>query len=167
MELRSRLLGVGVELAPPPVEGEAWRQCLADLCKVYLEGTSSASSSSSSSSSLPKGGLSVEVRTASLRAKVAACRQRNAELRRELGFQVRQEAVLQDMASKDPVLGLRSLQEFALCLRAAQEGCKEAWSTQPDEGAAVAGPGSVQDAFEATDLTRLTALLGDARGRLG
>ncbi|CAE8604916.1 unnamed protein product [Polarella glacialis] len=158
-EFRDRLRGMGVV---PPMsnssDAEGWRLCLVELCRIYLGSDASDAAGSEQLSLAAKESLPGDLQLAALLAKAEVQRQRNFELRRELDFAARREALLQTIASQDPVIGMRSLEDFVRVLERVRDGCEQAT-------AAIAGglpPERIQVSSE-TDLADLLSTLQASR----
>jgi len=59
-----------------------------------------------------------------LRIKADSYRRRNLELRRELDCLVRRESLLRSRAADDPIINLRSLEEFIACIESVRQSCE-------------------------------------------
>uniref|UniRef100_A0A7S0ZTJ1 Uncharacterized protein n=1 Tax=Noctiluca scintillans TaxID=2966 RepID=A0A7S0ZTJ1_NOCSC len=126
--LRDRMRCVGVEAPNSSDDAVVWRRCVADLCAEYLRGSSvpEVEGGLASVSDLPK---SQELHVAALNGTVEMYRRANFDLRCELDFAVRREALLQETANADPVVNLRSLDDFVVCLKKVDRACAEASSS--------------------------------------
>mmetsp|Transcript_11491 Transcript_11491/g.26143 ORF Transcript_11491/g.26143 Transcript_11491/m.26143 type:complete len:198 (-) Transcript_11491:18-611(-) len=133
-ELADRLRGVGIE-APDEASGEAeaWRRCLAELCSAYL-GKSAATAPSeplskkARTSAVPAAPepLPGDLQLGVLRVRAESYRRRSFELRCELEGVMHRQALIEQQAAEDPIIGLRSLGDFVACLRKVHAGCAEA-----------------------------------------
>eukprot|EP00928_Gymnodinium_smaydae_P062416 TRINITY_DN46283_c0_g1_i1.p1 TRINITY_DN46283_c0_g1~~TRINITY_DN46283_c0_g1_i1.p1 ORF type:complete len:231 (+),score=73.92 TRINITY_DN46283_c0_g1_i1:89-694(+) len=165
--LERRLEAVGIAAPVGPASGDlaAWRECLSQLCAVYLEGMGAAPAAADAPDALPPAGeggdgelepLSSEVQHAALIEQVESYKRESFALRCELDFKRRRLDLLQAQAGGDPVIAQRPLGDFVACLDRTRRACAEASALLEAEGIS---PVAAKDLPPEDATQRMAALL--------